>query len=190
MKLSSASNHLATPSRGGGRRSTDDKNAARSRGIAQQARATKTDNSDSFSPSTEEPLPMDEDGLQRRGYAYKGEAPWLAPPVKDAGPTVFRSTPTNNVAPQIRQFSGTINLGFSKREDKRGKINVSLLLERFVAFVKQTDGEFRIDPLNDSAQCIVDPRNIPTSKEGVELYYQHHIVADGIRGESTFPCLR
>jgi hypothetical protein len=32
-------------------------------------------------------------------------------------------------------------------------------------------------------QCIINPSNIPTTKEGVELYYQHRIVAAGIRGE-------
>jgi hypothetical protein len=52
-----------------------------------------------------------------------------------------------------------------------------------MAFSKQTDGAFSIDPLNGSAQCITNPRNIPTTKKGVELYYQHRTVADGIRGK-------
>jgi hypothetical protein len=52
-----------------------------------------------------------------------------------------------------------------------------------MAFAKQTDGAFCIDPLNSSAQCITNPSNIPTTKEGIALYYQHRIVADGIRGE-------
>jgi hypothetical protein len=107
----------------------------------------------------------------------------LALPAKESDPAVFHSTPYDNAAPQIRQFAGTINLGFSIGEDKRSKNNVSLLLKRFVAFVKQTDGAFCIDPLNGSAQCITNHSNIPTTKEGVELYYQHCIVADGIRGE-------
>jgi hypothetical protein len=96
---------------------------------------------------------------------------------------VLNSTPTDDAAPQIHQFAGTINLGFSIGEDKRIKINVSLLLKRFMAFAKQTDGSFYIDPLNGSAQCIMNPSNIPTTKEGVERYYQHRIVAGGIRGK-------
>jgi hypothetical protein len=41
-----------------------------------QARDTKTHDSESYGISTENPMPMDEDGPQRQGYAYKGEAPW------------------------------------------------------------------------------------------------------------------
>jgi hypothetical protein len=103
--------------------------------------------------------------------------------VKDSDLTVCHSTPTDNAAPQIRQFAGTINLVFFIGEDKRIEIKFSLPLKRFVAFAKQTNGAFRIEPLNDSAQCITNPRNIPTTKEGVELYYQHRIVAEGIKGK-------
>jgi hypothetical protein len=52
-----------------------------------------------------------------------------------------------------------------------------------VPFVKQTDPDFRIKPLNGSDQCITNPSNIPTSEEGIELYFQHIVVADGIRGK-------
>jgi hypothetical protein len=57
-----------------------------------------TDNSDCLGPSTQKPMPMDEDGHYHRGCAYKGDAPWYAPPAKDSDPTVFHSTPTNNAA--------------------------------------------------------------------------------------------
>jgi hypothetical protein len=107
----------------------------------------------------------------------------IPPSANYSDPTVFHSMHTDNSAPQIRHFAGTINLGFSIVKDKRRKINVSLLLKRFMAFAKQTDGAFRIEPLNNSAQCISNPRNIPTTKEGVELYYQHRTVANGIRGK-------
>jgi hypothetical protein len=126
-------------------------------------------------------MPMDEDGLQHQGYVYKGEAPWSGLPTKDSDPTVFHSTPTDNAATQICQFAGTTKQGFSIGENKRSRINVSLLLKRFMAFAKQTDGAFHIDPLNGSAQCITNPINILTKKEGVELYYKHHIVANCIR---------
>jgi hypothetical protein len=128
-------------------------------------------------------MPMEEDGPQCQGYDYKGEAPWSAAPVKDSDPAVFHATSSDNTAPQIRKFSGTINLGFSIGEDKRSEINVSLLLKRFMAFANQTDGAFRTDPLNGSAQLITNPSNIPTNKEVVELYYQHRIFDDRIRGE-------
>jgi hypothetical protein len=65
---------------------------------------------------------MDENGPPRQGYAYKGEAPWSAPPVKYSDPTVFYATSSDNAAPQIRQFARTINLGFSIGEDKRSDI--------------------------------------------------------------------
>jgi hypothetical protein len=45
---------------------------------------------------------------------------------------------------------GTINLGFAINEDKCKKLNVSLLLKRFVSFVKQTNADFRIEPINGS----------------------------------------
>jgi hypothetical protein len=150
MKLSAASKHLSTAGRGGGSRLLDDINAARGRGIAQQAKAQTMDNSDSLGSSTEKKMPMDKDGHQRRGYAYKGESPWSAPPVKNSDPTVLHSTTTDNTDPQIRQFAGTINVRFSII-DKWSKINVSLLRKRLMAFVKQTDGSFHIEPLNGSA---------------------------------------
>ena len=52
-----------------------------------------------------------------------------------------------------------------------------------MTFAKQTDPEFCIEPLNGTGQSITNPSNIPTSKEGIELYYQHQAVADGIRGK-------
>jgi hypothetical protein len=99
-----------------------------------------------FGLSTEKPMVMDEDGYQRRGYAYKGEAPWSAPPAKDSDATVFHSKSIDNAAPQIRQFAGTINLGFSIGEDKRSEINVSLLLKRCMSFAKQIEADVRIEP--------------------------------------------
>jgi hypothetical protein len=62
-------------------------------------------------------------------------------------------------------------------------MNVAILLKRFMAFAKQADPDFRIEPLSVNGQCISNPNNIPTSKEGMELYYQHRAVTDGIRGK-------
>jgi hypothetical protein len=50
-------------------------------------------------------------------------------------------------------------------------------------FAKQIYLHLRIEPLNGSAQSISNTSNIPTSKEGGVLYYQHNIVAHGIRSK-------
>jgi hypothetical protein len=116
MKLSSASKRLATAGRGGVYRSSADRNAALGRGMPQQARAQATDNIDSFGTSTEKPMPMDVDGYHRIGHSYKGESPWSTPPTKDSDATFFHSVPIDNAAPHMRQFAGTINLGFFSSE--------------------------------------------------------------------------
>jgi hypothetical protein len=66
-------------------------------------------------------------------------------------------------------------------DDKRSEVNVSILLKRFMSYAKQTNIEFRIEPLNGSYQSITNPCNITTTEEGVELYYQHLIIGDGVR---------
>jgi hypothetical protein len=169
MKLGSASKHITAACRGGDSRSIDDRNVALGCGISHQTRDSKTHYNKNYGTSTEWPLRMDEDGPPHQGYAYKGKAPWSAPPVKDSDPAVFHAMSSDNAAPQIHQFAGTINLGFSIVEDKRSDINVSLLLKSFMAFAKQTDGDSFIDPLNGSTHCITNPSNIPTTKEGVGL---------------------
>jgi hypothetical protein len=121
MKLSSASKYLSAAGICGDSRSIDERHASRGRGIPQHARALKTHDSDSYDTFTEKPMPMDEDGLQRQGYAYKGETPWSVPPTKDSDPTVLYAMPTDNDAPQIRQFSGTINWAFSSEKISAAK---------------------------------------------------------------------
>jgi hypothetical protein len=98
---------------------------------------------------------------------------------------VFHARKTGNAAPHIRQFMGTRNLGFTANEDKRNNLNVSLLLKRFMSFSEQMDADFHIKPLNGISQSITNPRNIPTTKEGVNLYYQHCIFCDGVRGKTN-----
>jgi hypothetical protein len=115
-------------------------------------------------------------------FRYKGDPPWDAPPAVEADTTVFHVDALPNAPPEVRHFSGTMNLGFAIAESKRNEMNVAILLQRFMAFAKQTDPDFRIEPLNGQGQCISNPRNIPISKDGMELYYQHRVVTDGIRG--------
>jgi hypothetical protein len=123
-------------------------------------------------------------------YTHKCEAPWLAPPANDSDATVFHDKPIDNAAPQISQLSGTINLGFSVSEDKRNKMKLSLLLKCFMSFTKQTYADFCIEPLNGGDQSITNPSNIPTTKEGDELYFQHRIVPGGIMGEINVAMLK
>jgi hypothetical protein len=69
-------------------------------------------------------------------------------------------------------------------EAKRDYMNVSLLVKFFMSFfVKQTDNNLRIDPLDGSAQNITNQSNIPTNKEGVDHNFQHRSVSDRIRGK-------
>jgi hypothetical protein len=55
-----------------------------------------------------------------------------------------------------------------------------------MGFTKQTYPDLRIDPINGRGQCITNPSNIPTSKEVMELYYQHRVLTDGIQGKINF----
>jgi hypothetical protein len=50
-----------------------------------------------------------------------------------------------------------------------------------MSYAKQTDPKFRLEPLNGSGQCITNPSNITSSKDGIYIYYQHRVVANGIR---------
>jgi hypothetical protein len=112
------------------------------------------------------------------------------PPVKDSDPAVVHAAFSDNAAPHIRQFAGTINLGFSVGEDKRSIINVYLLLKHVMAFAKHTDGAFRIDPMNGSEQCITNPSNTPTTKEGVNFITSTVLLMMESGEKSMFPCSR
>jgi hypothetical protein len=109
----------------------------------------------------------------------------VSPPSVKSDATVLHAKQSDNAASKVHQFVVTINLGFAVIEDKRSAINAALLLNRFMAFAKQTDANFRIEPLNGSVQSISNPSHIPTTKDAVELYYQHRIVPDEIRGENN-----
>jgi hypothetical protein len=182
MKLSK-SNHIYSVCRGGGGRSTHDQNAGTSRGMPKQARAKTLQGGDHSADSTNMTMTLDYDTNTRIWYVYKGETPWSAPPPNESNDTVFHAARVDNAAPRIRQFPGTINLSFTLNEDKHSEVNVSILLKRFMTYAKQTNADFHIKPLNGSAQSITNPSNIPTTKEGFELYYQHRIVGDGVRGK-------
>jgi hypothetical protein len=58
---------------------------------------------------------------------------------------------------------------------------VSTLLKRFLSFSLKTDLDFWILPLTGGNQSIVWPNRVPTLKEGIDLYFQHKTVKDGVR---------
>jgi hypothetical protein len=105
--------------------------------------------------------------MATNGQRMRTKCPWSSPPPKDYDATVFNDKPIDNAASQISQFTGTINLNFSISEDKRNEINVSLLLKCCMSFAKQTDADFLIEPINGGAKSIINPSNIPTTKEGL-----------------------
>jgi hypothetical protein len=107
--------------------------------------------------------------------------PSAPPPTAEAGATVFHAAPMPNAPPKVCHFVGTINLGFAVPKSKRSNSNISILLKRLMAFDKQTNPNVCIEPLNRSDKCITNPSNVTTSKEGIELYYQHRVIADSIR---------
>jgi hypothetical protein len=129
MKLSNTSNHILSASRGGGSRALDDQNAARGRGMPQQAIVYVIDDSANKGYSSNMPRTQDDDTHQRTGYKYKGESSWSAPPPKESDATVFHAKQADNAAKQIHQFSGTINLGFTINEVKHNDLNVYVLLK-------------------------------------------------------------
>jgi hypothetical protein len=45
------------------------------------------------------------------------------------------------------------------------------------------EDHLRSETLNGILQSITNLSNIPMTKKGIELYYQHHIIGDGVRGK-------
>jgi hypothetical protein len=134
----------------------------------------------SYNNSNNKPMTDDHDNPQQGGYSYKGAYPWTSPPAIESDATVFHAKQFDNVSPKVRHLVGSINIGVAINDAKRNGINIALLINHFMAFVKQTDTTFRSGPLNGSVQSISYPNHIPITKYGVEIYYQHRIVSDGI----------
>jgi hypothetical protein len=110
---------------------------------------------------------------------YNGEIPWAPPP--NADDSVFHETATVGDAPIVRSFTGTLEIGFTLTSTE--EVNVSTLLKRFLSFALKTDKGFRIQPLQGGDQSIAWPNDIPVTKEGINLYFKHKVVKDGVRGE-------
>jgi hypothetical protein len=76
-----------------------------------------------------------------------------------------------------------LKIGFSIRS--AFDVNGSVLLKRFLSYALKTDPNFHILPLKGGNQSIAYPDGIPATKEGIDLYFQHKIVKDGIGGKIT-----
>jgi hypothetical protein len=111
---------------------------------------------------------------------YNNTNPWSPPP--NAYDFVPPPPPAKHIeAPLGRSFTGTLEIGFSI--GMANGINVSALLNRFLSFTLKTDTEFHILPLEEGNQSIAWPNGIPPSKKGIDLYFQHNTVKDGVRGK-------
>jgi hypothetical protein len=66
----------------------------------------------------------------------------------------FHADSNSNDRSKVRQFVGTLNLGVAIPEARRSEANVYIIIKRLMAFAKQTDPDFRIEPINISASPI------------------------------------
>jgi hypothetical protein len=84
-------------------------------------------------------------------------------------------------APLVRNFTGTLEIGFSIVSS--ADVNISVLLKRFLSYALKTNPEFHILPLQGRDQSIAYPNGIPAAKEGIDFYFQHKMGKDGVRGK-------
>jgi hypothetical protein len=85
-------------------------------------------------------------------------------------------------APTFRSFSGTLDIGFTLEKDMK-EVYESLLLKRFLSYVLKIDPDFHIETIDGVNQSITIPNCLPTTNDGIELYFQHKVVKDVIRGK-------
>jgi hypothetical protein len=62
---------------------------------------------------------------------------------------------------------------------------MSVPFKHFLLYALKADPNFRILTIQGGNQSISYPNEIPKTKEGNELYFQHKIVKDGVRGKIT-----
>jgi hypothetical protein len=167
MKLSNVSNHISTAGRGGGSRYLDDHNATRGRGMPQQARAlTIEDSANKGIPVT------------RQWHKMKIPTIALDTHIKDNCPgqphlhksltSLYFTWSRQTMQHHISSNWWAPSIGFTIKEAQRPQgsywWSASCFSER----------------LNGSTQSITISSNIPTTKEGAEMYSQHR-VGDGVR---------
>jgi hypothetical protein len=90
-------------------------------------------------------------------------------------------TPKQVESPLVHNFTGTLEICLSIGTS--ADINVSALLKRFISYTLKTDPKFSILPPGGGNQSIAYPNGIRTTKEGIDLYVQHKMVKDGLRGK-------
>jgi hypothetical protein len=180
MKLSSASKHLATVGRGGGSPSIDDRNAARGRGIAQEARALTT------------AIVLVLQLKSHRRWTKMGSNFEAMPTkVKHHGRPLVRKTLTPQCFIQrlpITMLQRYANL--LAQEDKRSEINVFLLLKRFMLLQNRPMEPFVSTLLmaaHSALRTLATP--LPRRKE-LKYIISNESLSMVSGGESTFLCPR
>jgi hypothetical protein len=109
---------------------------------------------------------------------FNGETPWAASP-PNADDSIFHTTALTAAAPMSRSFTGTLETGFTVTSTD--KVNFSKKLKLVLPFALKTDKDLRIQPLLGGDQSIAWPNGIPGTKEGIDLYFKHKVVKDGVR---------
>jgi hypothetical protein len=83
----------------------------------------------------------------------------------------------------VMSYIGTLEIGFSVGSSV--DVNDSALPKRILLYALNTDPDFDILPFQGRNQNISYPNGIPTTKYGVDLYFQHNTVKYGVRGKIT-----
>jgi hypothetical protein len=117
---------------------------------------------------------------------YNGATPWSPP--QNADELIFHEPAKQVEAPLVRSFTGTLETGFSI--GSAVDVSISVLLKRFLLYALKNDPDFHIILLKGGNQIIAYPNGIPTTKEGIDLYLEHNIVKDGVRGNITVTMMK
>jgi hypothetical protein len=119
---------------------------------------------------------VDMDSSNKLHTFYNGATPWSPPQNEDE--SIFHEPVKQVGAPLVRSFTGTLEIGFSI--GSAVNVDVSVMLKLFLSYVQKTDPNFRILPLKGGNQSIFYSNGIPTTKEGIDLYFQSKIGKDGV----------
>jgi hypothetical protein len=143
-----------------------------------RCRGSQTTSGHLSQDNVNEDLDINMDSSDKHNKFYNGATPWSPPP--DADDSVFHAPAKQVEEPLVRNFTGTLEIGFSI--GTMAGTNISVLIKRFLLFALKTYPGFRILPLEGGNQSIAYPNGIPTTKEEIDLYFQHTMVKYGLRG--------
>jgi hypothetical protein len=151
------------------------------RGVSNSNRLNALNDADPPQPMTTEDGDIEMNSSIKHSKFYNGATPWSPPQNADAA--IFHEPAKQAESPLVRSFTGTLEIGVSIRSSV--DININALLKLFLPYALNIDTDFRILPLQGGNQIISYPNGDPTTKEGIDLYFQHKTVKDGVRGKIT-----